>query len=548
MSQLQSNYLFNFYDFYKKIKDKYEDLQNDVYELEQYVKNQFESYPNGDFLLDSNSLRLYLPINLLHSVKLTEKDKDILVTWISLVELILCKKSQFECRLMNMAKHSSTIERLCVEILPFYCINNNMFKDIYHLAFKIDFNSILLLFNEQPKIKNLIAKLFAHMNTQDMIDMDYICLPLFLLCPNYPDSNFSVNIVRMINSYEGSPKSLESVDKINITFSDIKQRYDLKYTNEVLVHNDKAQLNFLADKYAILNLHNDKLKLSLQGNLYCINPNLAKLNGMKQLPLAMCLNLAGINEKELKKEITDFHKLNPNIVSIGLGGTMSNFFYWVDTFSKYFSLDCPIDRLFCIEDDELSFHNLPRIPLDYLSNIRNIADDYSFQDNSKAYMLLNYTNLYKVYQFERRKLTMDNTINENQSMNNFIASLDKLEKTISKKTFIIGTPDLETRQGLYLAQQNELLHIPVILPGHQNNDLTIFANPEFKSNDFLVETYGSINLTMFFINMIIMTYEIVKYINRYKGDLSEQLIYNKTLTIDDLKENLKDLKEGWVLQ
>lgn len=546
MNLLKNHYILDFIEFYKSVKSKLEIVKDDSYQLEHHIKDYISLNTQDDFLLDSKKVRLYLPINLLHSAKLNENDKDMLVTWISLVELILSGEYKLECRLNSLSRYNSTVERLFSDILPYYCIHSNVFKTIPHLVFNLNYEFILLMFNKQPKLQHLISKLFSYMNIKDSTNNNYVCIPLYLLAPF--DSNFTMSKITMINKYEGSPKSLESVDKINITLSDIQQRYDLKYTNEVLVSNNKGQFNILADKYAILNLQNDKLRGLLQGDLYCINPNLAKLNGMKQLSLAMCLKLAGINEKELKKEMTDFHKLNPNIISIGLGGTMSNFFYWLDTFSRYFSLDCPIDKLFCLENDELTFHNLPRIPLNYLSNIRSLANDYKFAFSKKAYMLLNYTNLYKDYNFECKKLEVSNDINEDQTTNNFICELDKLDKTNFKKTFIIGTPDLETRQGLYLAQQDELLHIPVILPGHQNNDLTIFVNPEFKSNEFLVETYGSINLTMFFINMIIMTYEIIKYINRYKEDLSEQLIYNKTLTIDDLKENLKDLKEGWILQ
>lgn len=280
---------------------------------------------------------------------------------------------------------------------------------------------------------------------------------------------------------------------IHTLLTPILEKYDTKVHNRILFNN-KYPIKTIIDKQAMISLlthhkmydtsgFTQTLKVNLDG--YCINPNLARLLGLKQLSTQELLTLLGIDLKELTTYMKTLKKDGYQIILGGLGGAMSNFVYWLEEFCKLTKIDYVFPILHIFEYDELEMTNLFRIPLDYISPSTRARQGRT----SKLTMASHLSHCArKIYCYK-------NTLTPNSAYTTL---------TRNSYTVIIGSLDATTRFADYV--------LPTIIPLHKDNDVVIYRNisQNESAQNLLVENYGKIDLTYFFFNMILMTYEIIK--------------------------------------
>jgi len=107
-----------------------------------------------------------------------------------------------------------------------------------------------------------------------------------------------------------------------------------------------------------------------------------------------------------------------------------------------------------------------------------------------------------------------------------------------KSSIIYGAPGIETRQFLSNSQ------FTFFAATHRDGEYSIVENPDVD-NDLMMETYGKINLSKFFLNHLSMTIDFLKYIGNTDREYETQ---NRNVEIvrNDFDEQFKvQLDEGF---
>lgn len=265
----------------------------------------------------------------------------------------------------------------------------------------------------------------------------------------------------------------------------IYNRYNLTTANVTFTNEIKKDttINFIQDKNYMIKLNND-INTSLSKNNFVINPNIYReyMNNSSLLPLEHLFELFNVDRKKLNKSLEAISYIPNKFVVLGMGGTMGNFFYWIKQFQEYFNLPYVFKKLVIFENDMMEFHNVFRIPL----LLRDTKENYYHSQSKNEIFLYNCINI-----------SLDIKIH-NKLLNTTSSEFYKLRGT----SIFIGTPDIPTRQSL------SQLDLKFFCPTHQNNTIKIIETPTIEGSIFY-ETYGSIDLNKFLLNMFNMSVNLV---------------------------------------
>lgn len=307
----------------------------------------------------------------------------------------------------------------------------------------------------------------------------------------------------MIQCNESQIKYEYNIDNV---FRSLSRRYkfttdNLRYTNEIT---DKTKIYSIMDKNIVRAIkHLGDRNALYNRNTVIINPNLSYFAEQynRQIPLEHLFALFDIDEKELKSNLKKVWYLSNPIVCLGLGGLMSNFLYWCDRFRDYFELDYIFKQLIVFEPDELEFSNLFRIPLNWRDlKVTDKVSDYQL----RQFIDEGISDLTYSREYHYKTLLM-------KSVRNLSPKIRKYEMRFTyinlKNCILIGGPDLKTRKDIFENYSGSDKFF--ICTTHSNNTFSIDAFPNFD-RELTVETYGSIDLNKFLLNMFKMTIEVIK--------------------------------------
>lgn len=317
-----------------------------------------------------------------------------------------------------------------------------------------------------------------------------------------------------------------SLDEYEQTYNEVFSRYKKEIETTIINQTSSTkEIVNIQDCLSIRHLflirntsyQNDYSTTDLNG--YYINPNMATLLNGKRVTIDMLFELFGVDKDKLCDKLTKLKSKQLGIALIGLGGTMSNFTYFLNEMVEYFKIDNLFDTLVVYENDSLEISNLPRIPLDYITPIRRI--------NSGG--VIPKLNIFR----NLRSLFKTNLLEENRFIEYKAKAFD----------FVIGSPDLATRTNMFNSDSKNF-----ICPLHFNNELVIFENPKVLASDMVQETYGSIELTFFFLNMFRMTIELIDIMLKDELAINEKVFsFNSKESIDFFAENTKKSNYCYIL-
>lgn len=380
-----------------------------------------------------------------------------------------------------------------------------------------------------------ISKTLGAMTNTKMSDI------IVLLISETDSDKIKIRQVYYINNDFAIPsKCLITIDdlnnmpykKISLKYSEISsnindvlgRKYKLPMDlNEVIYTNDNPE----ATKYII----NDRNTLRLVSQSYnhysldstftdnrvLLNPNLNYFTPFcKEMPIEHLLALFDVTPKDMLAILKKVSYLTNPIVSLGLGGLMSNFFFWTDRLREYFNLPFIFKRVRIYDYDELDYSNLFRFPLNWIdyklrnksTAIEELSDFISTED--PHYFTSSNNSVSKVLLFKSVNRVADKCELYNNAFN-----FDILAHSI-----LIGGPDLDTRLRIYTEYSNNP-NISFICPTHADETLDITFYPHFD-NQLLIESYGKINLNRFLLTMFKMTIELLKilankeFVGKYK--------------------------------
>lgn len=242
--------------------------------------------------------------------------------------------------------------------------------------------------------------------------------------------------------------------------SNIQRRYDLRTTEPIAGFNDHLILHAFGENTTAPSV-----------DLPIISPNLATMYQAKPVPFDSILPLLDINLEQIRIDLETIKSNDVHLTAIGYGGFGINLFTFMAMLAQRAGVFKPFRHITIYEEDTLTLMNAFRI--------YKRLDNITTRRINRAQLKL------QIFQDLEMGLTQELT----RHAERFTA--EHIERHSGELLF--GAPDFETRQ---LLQDQQFL-----FTGHGGNEVEFISRP-IVDMSITTETYGSINLTTFFLNMI----------------------------------------------
>lgn len=300
----------------------------------------------------------------------------------------------------------------------------------------------------------------------------------------------------------------------DIIFDKIKFRYHFMTSQRIF--DRKRQNKILLDTFYPYEVANAVIrKTSINRNIhnakgYCISERVAADLGVKKLHISELTSMLGHTKTDIGKILQSVKNRQLNIALVGLGGTGSNFIHWLYEMCEWTGKTEVFRSLIGYDDDDFDVPNLLRIPF--------VPENRATVSSKKVHCIPDrYKAVAQTITFIERRMVSDDI-----SVNGF-------KKTNS---FVYGAPDIETRQ--MLSDHDRMFFAAT----HRDNEYSVVANPDVD-NDLMMETYGKINLSLFFLNHLSMTIDFLDYLKDATIEMGSQE-NNYTIVRSDFGERYSE--------
>ena len=306
----------------------------------------------------------------------------------------------------------------------------------------------------------------------------------------------------------------------NLIFEKIKFRYDFFSLRSV---HDRVKMNkLILDSFyphdlaegIVMNSNNIRFYgMDSQNQTgYAISQRVSTDTGARRLHISELVTMLGYTKTDIAKMLQQVKNLKLNCVLVGLGGTGSNFLHWLYEMSEWTGKVEIFDKISAYDDDEFDIPNMLRIPF-----IPEFGLQATITPLKVNCIPQKFKNLAKIFALRPERLNNNNL----------------RQGTVGRipETFIYGAPDIETRQFL---TESEFTFFAAT---HRDGEYSIVENPSVD-NDLMMETYGKINLSKFFLNHLSMTIDFLKYLTTRDRSYTTQVI-NREIIRNDFNEHFK---------
>ncbi len=241
---------------------------------------------------------------------------------------------------------------------------------------------------------------------------------------------------------------------------------------------------------------------------FTISPLLGKMIETSSIPFNKLISISGINMRRLKRNMNKVKKKKIVFASIGYGGLSMNVLHFISLLSYRTGVIEPFSQLHIFEEDNISYSNLPR----FYKDLFGFPVAHGETQN-------------KINFFDEENIA------EKIVLHNYRVEKDEIEAMKDYgSTVYFGAPDYKTRKLL----ENENF----MFAGHKGDSVIIVKSP-IVDTDLTRESYGTVNLTSFFMNMIVLADGIFDVLA--KDFVSED--HDAVLFEHNAKENIKNSLE-----
>ena len=200
-----------------------------------------------------------------------------------------------------------------------------------------------------------------------------------------------------------------------------------------------------------------------------ISPMNASLIGASSIPFNNLIKLSGIDMKRFKKALRKVKERELTFVSVGYGGLSINVLHFLSMLAYRVDVNEVFKSLHIYENDNISYTNIMRVYKDLTHVKCNLG------------ARLNKTEL-----FDEDNLAEDVLLHQYYLTEESIGD-------VGDDVYFFGAPDFKTREMLE--------GYNFIFAGHNGDDIAFVYKPKVDT-DLTVETYGTINLASFYLNMM----------------------------------------------
>ena len=220
-------------------------------------------------------------------------------------------------------------------------------------------------------------------------------------------------------------------------------------------------------------------KANLPSTAVVISPWFANLFQIKQIKIEQMLRIIGYTKKDIKNLLIKVKRRELEMLFVGYGGTNVNTIHWLTEMCTLTHTIKLFKTVTVMEPDTLETSNLLRFPKD--PEALKSTEYIRINKNSKLNLLTNY---------ELKTLSRMKPEITNSRLRDF-----NIRSYVKEDTVIYGAPSLGTRD--MLSRQN----VRFISATHAGNTAYLHLNPT-QDTDIQVETYGLIQLSVFFMNQL----------------------------------------------
>ena len=290
----------------------------------------------------------------------------------------------------------------------------------------------------------------------------------------------------------------------NLIFDKIKFRYEFfddRYIRDRLRQN-KMILDTFYPFMLASNILDPTREMRLQNTSnsgYAISERVAQDIGAKILHISELTAMLGYTKTDISKLLQAVKNKEYNIALVGAGGTGSNFMHWLYQMCEWTGKEQIFRKLYIADDDDYDIPNMLRIPfLPEYGRARPEETSKKINLLPKKFKILSASTTRKVEKFVASTADASGTL--------VAARLGNRNKTV-----VYGAPDIGTRGWLTASDWT------FIAATHRDNEFSLVENPAVD-NDLMMETYGKITLSKFFLNHLTMTIAFLKHLKDREVD------------------------------
>lgn len=221
---------------------------------------------------------------------------------------------------------------------------------------------------------------------------------------------------------------------------------------------------------------------------FAISDFIAKELNITKMPFEDMINILGYKKKDIK-EILDSVKIKGYTLNMmGFGGTGTNFYHWLNEMCVLANTVNIFEQINIFDDDEVDLTNVLRFPFDI--NVGSVYASSGQNGILKTSLAWNHiASTHTVRKYNER----------------FQISDKMLEDFDIDSNIYYGAPDIMTREMF----SNLNTKLKFISGTHGDSECQLYINPPQDSN-LQIESYGMINLSIFFMNQLKMSIEFMR--------------------------------------
>lgn len=291
---------------------------------------------------------------------------------------------------------------------------------------------------------------------------------------------------------------------------------------------------FIKHKFNLENIQEEFRNISSTATM--IHRGFARMLGIRELPLDDMLAMVGYTKERITELLTNVRAKKLNIAFAGYGGVGTNTVYWLTELCNIANIQGLFNKIIISDFDRLSLDNVFRMPNPFKTFSALKHKDMIFNDPSNRYARTAHceNSLYKIQTiptdsfkalstkapyYETRHLD-GSTFNENH--------IDHLYNWI-----VYGAPDIESRKLFSKAINRDLPERPnyydncladhikaFISATHGDDNCGLVINPNYLENEsnLMMESYGIIQLNVFFFNQLKLAISFLEVLEKYSLD------------------------------
>ena len=291
---------------------------------------------------------------------------------------------------------------------------------------------------------------------------------------------------------------------------------------------------FIKHKFNLENIQEEFRNISSTATM--IHRGFARMLGIRELPLDDMLAMVGYTKERITELLTNVRAKKLNIAFAGYGGVGTNTVYWLTELCNMANIQGLFNKIIISDFDRLSLDNVFRMPNPFKTFSALKHKDMIFNDPNNRYTRTVYSenSLYKTQTiptdsfkalstkapyYGTRPLD-GSTFNENH--------IDHLYNWI-----VYGAPDIESRKLFSKALNRDFPERPnyydncladhikaFISATHGDDNCGLVINPSYLENEsnLMMESYGIIQLNVFFFNQLKLAISFLEVLEKYSLD------------------------------